>query len=517
VPAVPLLRAFEGERAPADVLAAIREGDAAGVALYRGLNMRSPGQLRALGDALRAAAREGGQPVPIVAIDQEGGQLMGVGPPATQFAGPMAMGAVGDADLVRRVGAAVADELAAMGINLDWAPDLDLATTPSSPAVGGRAFSDDAGLAGELGAAFVRGVQGRGSAAAIKHFPGSGETLADPHDGLPVVDVDAATLERRELAPFRTAVAAGARLVMVSHAAYPALEPDGAVRPALRSRAILRHLLRDRMGFQGVVVTDALDMGAVDQADVATAALDAVEAGVDLLLAGPGQADRPGELAAMVAGLRSRPAAHDAAQRVERLRRWLGEGAMPPLDVVGRAEHGALAAELAARSIALLRDRSALLPGSVIMARQPLVITPTPTDLTPADTSSTVTVRLADALARRRPGTRGLVTRTDPGADDIQAALAAAVEADLVVLGTIDAFRHEGQRALARALVKAGRRVILVAMRMPTDADAIPEVETAIACWSIHDPSTEAAVAVLCGERAATGRVPLGLALGAAR
>lgn len=517
VPAVPLLRAFHGERPPTEVLAAIRDGDAAGVALYRGLNVRSPGQLRALGDALRDVARDGGQPAPIVAIDQEGGQLMGVGPPATQFAGPMAMGAAGDVGLVERVGAAMGDELAAMGINLDWAPDLDLATTRSSPAVGGRAFSDDADLTGELGAAFVRGLQGRGSAAAIKHFPGSGETLADPHDGLPVVDVDATTLERRELAPFRAAIAAGARLVMVSHAAYPALEPDGVVRPALRSRAILRDLLRDRMGFEGVVVTDALDMGAVDQADVATAALDAVDAGVDLLLAGPGQVDRSGELAAMVAGLRSLPAARDAARRVERLRQWLGTGAQPSLDVVGCAEHQALAAELAARSIAVVRDRSGLLTDLVTRAQRPLVITPTPTDLTPADTSSTVSVRLADALARRRPATRALALAIDPGPDDIQAALAAAIEADVVVLGTIDAFRHEGQRALARALVQAGRRVILVAMRMPTDADVIPEVDTAIACWSIHDPSTEAAAAVLSGELQAIGRVPLGLVLGAAR
>lgn len=511
VPAVPLLRAFEGERAPADVLAAIRDGEAAGVALYRGLNVRSPGQLRALADELREAARQGGQPAPIVAIDQEGGQLMGVGPPATQFAGPMALGAVGDVELATRVGRAIGDELAAMGIGLDWAPDLDLATTPSSPAVGTRAFSDDPGLTRELGSAFVRGLQGRGSAAAIKHFPGSGETLADPHDGLPVVDVDAPTLERRELAPFRAAVAAGARLVMVSHAAYPALEPDGAVRPALRSRAILRDLLRDRMGFEGVVVTDALDMGAVDQSDVATAALEAVDAGVDLLLAGPGQADRPGELAAMVAGLRSRAAAAEAARRVGSLRRWLAEAAQPSLDVVGCAEHQALAAELAERSISVVRDRSGLLGGGVREARRPLVITPAPADLTPADTSSTVTVCLADAFVRRQPATRALVTAIDPGPDDIRAALHEADGADLVVLGAIDAFRHPGQQALARALVEAGRRVILVAMRMPTDADAIPEVGTAVACWSIHDPSTEAAVAVLWAERAAPGRVPLGL------
>jgi beta-N-acetylhexosaminidase len=512
---VPLLRAFEGEMPPTSVLAAIRDGEAAGVALYRGLNVRSLEQLRLMAEALREAALEGGQPVPIVAIDQEGGQLMGIGAPATQFAGPMAMGAVGDPDLARRVGAAIGDELGAMGINVDWAPDLDLATTPSSPAVGTRAFGDHPLLVGELGSAFVQGLQGRGVAAVIKHFPGSGETLADPHHGLPVVDADAATLESRELAPFRAAVAAGTRMVMVSHAAYPALEPDGQVRAALRSRAILRDRLRDRMGFEGVVVSDALDMGAVDQADVARAAVDAVDSGVDLLLAGPGQADRPGELAAIIAGLRSLPAALDAARRVEELRQWLGRGPLPDPGYVGRAEHASLAAELARRSISLLRDRAGSGPLDPASVSQSLVITPAPADLTPADTSSQVAIHLAEAIGRRVGGSRSMMTAMDPDDEDIRTALVAAGDTDLVVLGTIDAVRHAGQRRLARALVEAGRRVILVAMRMPSDADAIPEVDTAIACWSIHDASTEAAAAALFGEHAATGRVPLAATVGA--
>ncbi|MFN8519781.1 MAG: hypothetical protein U0667_10425 [Chloroflexota bacterium] len=107
-----------------------------------------------------------------------------------------------------------------------------------------------------------------------------------------------------------------------------------------------------------------------------------------------------------------------------------------------------------------------------------------------------------------------MTTAIDPDADDIRCALVASADTDLVVLGTIDAFRHPGQRALARALVEAGRRVVLVAMRMPTDAAAIPEVDTAVACWSIHDPSTEAATAVLFGERQAAGRIPIAITTG---
>ncbi|MCY7418108.1 MAG: glycoside hydrolase family 3 protein, partial [Chloroflexi bacterium] len=399
--------------------------------------------------------------------------------------------------------------LAAMGVNVSWGPDLDLATLPTSPAVGTRSFGDDAGRAGAFGAATVAGLQSVGVAAAAKHFPGSGETLADPHHGLPVVDVAAEVLETRELAPFRDAVAAGVRLMMVSHAAYPGLGPDGdAGRSALMSPAILGELLRGRMGFGGVVVTDALDMAAVDQADVAGAAVAAIEAGVDLLLAGPLQAERPEELARLVATLHASPAAEVAASRVAELRQWLGQGSQPDLDVVGCAEHAALARELAERSVTLLRDDAGLLPLRPISETRLLVVTPMPADLTPADTSSLVEIRLAEAV-RRRHATAQVTVPIDPSTSDIESVLAAAQVADVVILGTIDAFRHPGQLALASATVGTGRQVVLVALRMPTDAEVLRDLPTVIACYSIHDPSTEAVAALIFGESPATGRVPI--------
>ena len=507
----PLLRAFAGSMPPDEVLDAIRAGDAAGVALYRSLNVRSPAQLRALAMAVQRAALQGGQPTAIVAIDQEGGQLMGVGPPATPFAGNMALAATGSVELARRVAEAMGQELAAMGCNVSWAPDLDLATLPTSPAVGARSFGDDPDLAARMGAATVEGLQSAGVAAAAKHFPGSGETLADPHHGLPVVGLDQATLEARELVPFRAAVAAGVRLVMVSHAAYPGLEAGGGggPRPALRSPAILRDLLREEMGFGGVVVTDALDMAAVDQTDVAGAAIAAIEAGVDLLLAGPGQADRPAELARMLGALHTSPAAEVAAGRVASLRRWLGQRTMPPLDVVGSAEHVALARELARRSVTQIRDEAGLMPLRPSASARLLVLAPAPADLTPADTSSLVPLRLIDAVRRRHARTETFTMPIDPSPTEVESALAAVLATDLVILCTIDAFRHPGQLRLARQIAAMDRQAILVALRMPTDADVLDDLPTALACYSIHDPSTEAMAAAIFGELQPVGRVPL--------
>ncbi len=508
--ALPILRAFRGTVPPADVLDAIRDGEAAGVALYRSLNVESPTQLRDLSTAVQRAALLGGQPTAIVAIDQEGGQLMGIGPPATQFAGNLALAATGSVELAGRVAAAMGRELAAMGCNVSWSPDLDLATLSGSPAVGTRSFGDDPDLAGALGAATIGGLQSAGVAATAKHFPGSGETMADPHHGSPVVAADRATLDGRELVPFREAISAGVRLVMVSHAAYPGLEPDdGTPRPALRSPGILRGLLRDQLGFRGVVVTDALDMGAVDQSDVPGAVLAALGSGVDLLLTGPNQAERADELARLLEVLRSSPEAAVAADRVAALRRWLGQATMPALEVVGCAEHASLAAELARRSITQVRDDAGLLPLRPSGAARLLVLTPVPTDLTPADTSSATALGLIDAVRRRHARTASCQVPIDPSPADVEAAQAAASGSDLVILGTIDAFRYRGQQELARVIERLGRPVILVCLRMPTDADLLDDLPTALASYSIHAPSTEALAGVIFGEVEPTGRVPL--------
>jgi beta-N-acetylhexosaminidase len=336
-PPATLLVAFEGADAPAEVLAAVRRGEIAGVALYRSLNVDTPERLRGLTTAIQAAATEGGQPVAIIAIDQEGGQLHGVGPPATQFPGNMALGATGSADLARRVGTAIGWELRALGMTVDWAPVCDLATRLDNPAVGTRAFCDDPVLAARLAAAMVEGLQSTGVAATLKHFPGSGDTGADPHHALPIVEADRATIVDRELTPFAAGIAAGARLVMASHTAYPSLEPDGSsARSAMRSPAILRRLLRDRLRFDGVVVSDALDMHAIDQRAVPAAARDAMDSGVDLLLAGPAQAARSDQLAAIRHSARSHPDAPLAGSRIDQLRRRLGTD-QPPLEVLGCA------------------------------------------------------------------------------------------------------------------------------------------------------------------------------------
>ena len=223
----------------------------------------------------------------LIAVDQEGGRVQDWGPPhcprlpSAREVGA-AYGQSGDPapvlDLGRRIGRA----LATAGINVDFAPVLDVDTNPANPIIGDRAFGSDAELVRIVGCLFARGLGDAGVIACGKHFPGHGDTAEDSHSTGPVVSASADRLHAVELAPFRAAIAAGLEMIMTAHVRYPTLDPE---RPATLSPPILGELLRRRLGFQGIVVTDDLKMrGIRDEYDLEEAALAALGAGCDLLL-----------------------------------------------------------------------------------------------------------------------------------------------------------------------------------------------------------------------------------------
>ena len=509
-----LLVSFDGfELAPDEAEAIARR--ACGVTLYRHLNVRSAGQVRALTDALQAAAARLGLPPLLVGADHETGQLHALGDDATPFAGAMALGAAGDEDLARRVGAAIGAELRAMGVNLVYAPVCDLATNPRNPVVGIRSFGDDPAAVGRLAAASVRGLQSAGVAATVKHLPGHGEPGADSHLGLPVIEASADELRGRELVPFRAPIAAGARVAMAGHLAVPGLTGRRDL-PATLAREVVTDLLRDELGFAGVAVSDALDMGGVQGGDGGPDVLGALRAGMDLLLCGPdarSQTRVEAGLAAAVPHLDAGDAAA-ARDRLDDLRRWLARFEAPSTEVVGSAAHKALAHELARRSITLVRDRPGLLGGTVGADARILVIEPRPIDLTPADTTSWL-AKGGLAAALRAAGRRqvpGVVVADPLPTSHIPAIRELAAEADLVVLGTVDALARPTTVELAHALVATGRPLIAVALRAPWDADAYPDVGTVIATYGIQAPSLAAAAAAILDGASLSGRSPVRLA-----
>ena len=329
-----LMPAFPGTTLTRDVADLLAEG-LGGVCLFASNTAAGPAAVAELTAAIHAAA-----PYAVVAVDEEGGDVTRLhaldGSPVL---GPAALGAAGDLGLTRETGAVIGTELAAAGIDLDLAPVADVNSDPDNPVIGTRSFGTDATAAAAHTAAWVTGLQGAGVAACAKHFPGHGDTAQDSHLALPTVDVDLPTLLARELAPFAAAVEAGVASVMTSHLLVPAVDPT---LPATLSRPVLG-LLRDHLGYDGVLVTDALDMaGASAGRGIPEAAVLSLAAGADLLCLG---ADKDVALvreiqAAVAAAVRSGRLAQarlvDAVERIARMPR--GHGVATALDEARQLE-----------------------------------------------------------------------------------------------------------------------------------------------------------------------------------
>jgi beta-N-acetylhexosaminidase len=482
------------------------------VTLFAHHNVDTPAQVRELTAALQAAAGNGRSL--LIAADQEGGQLNALGGGTTQFAGAMALGATGDEGLAERVAGATARELRALGVNVNYAPVCDVANNPANPALGIRSFGDDPEAVGRLAAATVRGLQGNGVAATVKHFPGAGDTAADPHHELPVVPRTNAELVERELVPFRAGLEAGARMVMTGHFALPDQE-DGL--PTSLSAAVLRDLLRGQLQFDGVTVTDALDMHALAQGSAQIVdAIAALRAGEDLLLGAADEAALErlveGIVQAQRRGLIDAEDDTAAIRRVSDLRRWVGGYDQPPLDVVGCSEHQMLAAELARRSITLVRDDERLLPLKPAADARIAVVQSMPADLTPADTSSMVTPTLASALRRRLPGVEEILLPAAPDSAEIAALAPRLAPFDLVVVGTFSAHLQPAQAALAEQVLATGKPTVTFALRTPWDLLAYPSARTHVCTYGILPPTMEALAAALLGESPFVGGLPVVIA-----
>ena len=509
-----LMLAFDDLEPPDTLFERIR-GGIAGLTLFRAYNYDNPAQLRQLTARLQHVARAAGRPPLLIAADQEGGQLTALGEGATPFAGNMALGAAGDPALARRVGRAIGYELAALGVNVNYGPVLDLATEPRNPAVGTRAFGDDPALAATLGAAWIDGLQSAGVAATLKHFPGLGGATLDSHHALPLLDYDRERLARVELPPFRAGIAAGARLLMTGHAAVPALS-GAADRPATVAGRVLHDLVRNELGFRGVTISDALDMAAITQgAGQIVEVIAALRAGIDLLLLTADEATHE----RLHAGLRL---AHSRelfdttdlsapAQRIRALRAWVAGPPQPGLDVVGCAAHRALEAELASRALTLVRDDAGLLPLRPGPETRIAAVMPQPRNLTPADTSAYLTPQLAAALRRHHPRVDEFTTAHAPDDDEIADLRARLADYDLLVLGTTAAATQPQQAALAHALLAIGVPTVAVALRAPFDLLAYPEATTQLATYSLHRPSLDALADALFGHLAPTGRLPVAI------
>ncbi|GGZ17645.1 glycoside hydrolase family 3 protein [Streptomyces poonensis] len=477
-------------------------------------NTRDPHQIANLSNGIQKAslALPRGLPV-LISTDQEHGIVARVGRPATLLPGAMALAAGGSRGDARRAARISGTELRALGIRQDYAPVADVNVDPANPVIGVRSFGADPQAVAEFVAAQVKGYEGAGVAAAAKHFPGHGDTETDSHVDFPVIHHSRDEWTRLDAPPFRAAVRAGVDTIMTGHIAVPALDPSG--DPATLSRPILTGILREELGYDGVVITDSLGMEGVRQkyGDDRVPVL-ALKAGADQLCNPPSldiawnavlQAVREGEL--------TEARLDESVLRILRLKSRLGLFGNPYADVtgvdrvVGTPRHLAAADRIAERTTTLLVNERRLLPLSRRTHRNVLVVGADPAS--PSGTTGPPTTVLAGALAELGFTATALSTGTAPSAAVVDRAVAAAEGRDAVVVTTYNVTASSAQKTLVERLVATGVPVVAVAVRNPYDVAHLPGVGALLASYSWTDVEVRAAARVLTGRAKPRGRLPV--------
>jgi len=477
--------------------------------------------LRDLTGELQSVARAAGHRHPLLmTIDEENGVVRRLGAGTTVFPGNMALGATGSQELTREVARATGRELRALGVTMNLAPVVDVNNNPANPVIGVRSFGEDPAEVGRLGAAAVRGYREAGMLTALKHFPGHGDTAVDSHLALPTIDYDVERLERVELLPFRAGIEAGAEGVTVAHIAFPRLAPDGL--PGTVAPAIVRGLLRERLGFEGVILSDCMEMDAVARTiGVERAAVLALRAGIDLVFISH-RHDRQWAgvraiRAAVTEGALESETVRRAAERVARLKAhgpsWddLPAPGAPLPSWVGGEAHQRLAQDAYERAVTLARNDEGLVPLRLGADERLLVVYPRhESPLWPDDVRHPHGF-FVESVRRRYPHADAVAMSTRPTAEERREILRLATGAGAVVVATMNANLHKGQAEVVRDLDAAGHRVVGVAVYNPYDLLAFPDLRTYMATYEYTPPALEAATRVLCGDITPRGHLPVTL------
>src|SRR5215470_15002556 len=315
-----LMAGFWGSTPSQEIIDLIQRYHVGNIILFS-RNVRDARQVFELTRSLQQIAKEAGQRYPLfIAIDQENGIVQRLGEAATILPGNMALGAIGSEEIAYEVARATGRELKTLGINMNLAPVVDVNNNPANPVIGVRSFGEDPQQVARLGAAMVKGYQAAGIISCLKHFPGHGDTAVDSHLALPTIPHTLERLETLELVPFRQGIEAGAESVMIAHVSFPALTQRDAL-PATLSPAIIRGLLRKRLGFNGMILSDCMEMKAISETfGTERAAVMALQAGIDLVLVSHHYARQRESIEALLAGELSSQAAQQAAERVLKLK-----------------------------------------------------------------------------------------------------------------------------------------------------------------------------------------------------
>src|SRR5436305_155895 len=474
----------------------------------------------ALTNRLQARAR-----IPLLfASDFEGGvgmQLRG----GTRLPRAMALAATGDTESAAEAGRITAREGRAIGVHVNFYPVLDVNNNPANPIINTRAFSDDAEMVANWGAAFIRAAQDEGQIATAKHYPGHGDTALDSHILLPTLDVPRERLERIELPPFRAAVRRGVRAIMTAHIAVPALDAGAAeTRPATLSPAIVDGILRKDFGFEGIIFSDALNMGAiVERYEPGEATVLAIEAGIDVVLYMPDVERSHAALCdAVSTGRITRERIDESVRRVLRAKAWCGLHIERTVslenvwDVVSNPSHTSTARELFERAVTLIRDPRNLLPVGRETPRVAAVVLKDSVPVWAYALREPAGARFSKEVQARW---RARLIESSADAADIEQVLAGVKDCDVALVAVcarVAAYKGsaalgQAHAAVLSALDEANVPTIAAVFGNPYVLPHMPERATTLLTFESAVESEASAVRVIAGEVPARGHSPVAL------
>ena len=536
---------FDGQSLTPELEAHLSEVHAGNV-IFLGRNYANPEQMWSFtNDLQRMASRRSAPAGLFTAIDQEGGVVARMLSGVTVFPGNMALGATGRADYARRAALVTAQEMLALGLNMNLAPVLDVNNNPGNPAIGVRSYGENPELVAAMGAKAIAASQSAGVLATAKHFPGKGDVTVDSHIDLPHVPHSRERLNRVELAPFKAAIAAGVGAIMTAHVTFPAIEPEPLL-PATMSQRVLQGLLRDELGFKGLIITDDLFMGAISKSyGLAEAAIRSINAGADIVL----MCHKPDEqVIAIHAIWEAVRLGRISMERIDSsVRRVLSMKALfgiltPPVrtgmpEGVGSQANRKLALAIARESVTVVQDRDGIIPfllpeddagggacgecgewgecGECGACRDDhdgvdvLVISPDIKNLTMVEDTGSHGSPLAKAVRMFVPSASDMTVSQSPSDQEIADAAAGAARRDLVIVGTHNGHLYPAQAELVKRVVQAGSPVVVVGMRNPYDLEDFAEVSTYIAAYSFRECSMQAAAEVIFGFTVPSGQLPV--------
>ncbi|BFT74838.1 beta-N-acetylhexosaminidase [Paenibacillus sp. P36] len=494
----------------------IEEYGLGGVIYFR-RNVKDAHQLAQLSAELQEISRHsGGQPL-FIAVDQEGGMVSRIEKGATLLPGNMALGAAFAPAGVYASSKIMGKELRQMGVNMNFAPCLDINNNPLNPVIGVRSYGETAAIVGDMGTHAVKGLQDMGVIATVKHFPGHGDTSEDSHHDLPVVPHSMERLMELELAPFIKAIEGGVDAIMTAHVVFAALEQNGV--PSTLSYRILTELLREELDFKGLIVTDCLEMKAISEGiGVAEGAVRAIEAGSDLILVSHTLERQVSAMEAVIAAVESgripesRIDASVLRVMTHKCKREIQFEKLAPIPEgpISTPEHQLLAKELSRKSITLVKDEAGKL---LDMNESPLVIwteVQTGTEIDEVvERQGTLGATLAELTGK---DVQEVILGLYPSESEITATLQAAEGKKQVVMVTYNATFSPGQTQLVKALAAIeDLHFIVAAGRNPYDLLEFPEVKTYLACYENRPLAMVSLANVLLGHEKPVGRLPVTL------